>query len=108
MAAGVFGKNISINSGSGSKSVNTILTGTNTYEKVIVKVTKTGANPGAVNVGGSDVSATIFGMILETGKEYEFYAGHSVASAVNIGANLFFFNPSSEDIRLEVLGFATA
>jgi hypothetical protein len=108
MAAGVFAKNITINSSSGAKSVNTILTGTNTYEKIIVKVVKIGPNKGAVNIGGSDVSASIFGMVLETGEEKEFYSGHNVASAVNIGANLFFFNPSSENIRLDVIGFATA
>jgi hypothetical protein len=108
MAAGVFGKNLSINSGSGNKSVNTILTGTNTYEKVIVKAVQTGPNPGAVNFGGSDVSASVFGGILETGKMMEFYSGHAAASAVNLGANLFFFNPSSESIRLDVIGFATA
>lgn len=108
MAAGVFGKNITINSSSGSKSINTILTGTNTYEKVIVKCVQIGANVGAVNFGGSDVSSSVYGGILETGKEMEFYEGHGVASAVNIGANLFFFNPSSEDVRLDVIGFATA
>lgn len=108
MAAGIIGANITINSASGSKSVNTILGGTNTYEKVIVNVIKVGPNPGAINVGGINVSASIFGMIIETGKGMEFYQGHIVASGVNIGANLFFFNPSSENVRLDVLGFATA
>lgn len=108
MAAGIVGANLSVNSASGSKSVNNILGGTNTYEKVIVTITKTGPNEGAVNVGGSNVSASIFGMVLETGKSYEFYSGHGVTAGVNIGANLFFFNPSSESLRIDVLGFATA
>ncbi len=109
MAAGVFGKNLSINSASGSKSVNTILGGTNTYEKVIIRAVKTGPNEGAIYIGGSDVSATVFGMVLETGEEREFYSGHALASAVNLGANLFVFNPHpTENVRVDVIGFATA
>ena len=104
----IVGANITINSSSGSKSVNTILGGTNTYEKIIVNVVKIGPNKGAVNVGGSNVSSTVFGMIIETGTEKEFYVGHGVSSAVGIGANLFFFNPSAESIRLDIIGFATA
>lgn len=108
MAAGIIGANISLTLSDGAKSVNQILGGTNTYEKIIVNVVKTGPNLGAVNVGGSNVSDSVFGKVLETGKEYEFYAGHGVSAAVNIGANLFFINPSAEAIRLDVLGFATA
>lgn len=108
MAAGIIGANIVLNAGIGKKSVNQILGGTNTYEKVIVNVVQTKGNPIAVYIGDTNITSLVFGMILKAGESYEFYSGHGVASAVNIGANLFFLNPSSEDLRLDVLGFATA
>lgn len=108
MAAGIIGANTTLTSGGGSKSVNTILGGTNTYEKIIVSVVKTGTQEGAVHVGGSNVSGSIFGYIIRTGEEKEFYSGHGVTAAVNIGANLFFFNPSNDSLRIQILGFATA
>lgn len=104
MAAGVFGANLSIVLADGSKSVNTILGGTNTYERIIITVTQLGTKPGVVHVGGSNVSASIFGEILKTGTRTE-YTG---STAINFGANLFVINPSPESVRVEILGFATA
>lgn len=104
MAAGVVGKNLSLTLSGGSKSANTVLGGTNIYEKLIISAHKTGPNPGVIHIGGSDVSATIFGYILETGKELEI----CVSTGVGLGVNLFVFNPSSEAVRVVILGFATA
>lgn len=104
MAAGVFGANLSINAASGSKSINTILGGTNTYERVVITVTKTGVKDGVVHVGGSNVSASVFGYVLKTGDTWDIPA----STTVNMGANLFVFNPSTENVRVEVVGFATA
>lgn len=108
MAAGIIGANISLTLAGGSKSVNTILGGTNTYEKIIVSVDQLGSIAGVIHVGGSNVSASIFGDMIRTGEEKEYYMGQAVASAVGIGANLFFLNPSNESIRVSILGFATA
>lgn len=104
MAAGIIGANISINLSSGSKSINTILGGTNIYEKIIITVVKIGPNEGVIHVGGSNVSATVFGEVIRTGEKRE-YLGNTV---IGFGANMFVINPSSENVRVDILGFATA
>jgi len=111
MAAGVFGKNQIINSTSGVITASSLI-GSNTYEKILVYIDKIGPNPGAVNVGKAtapdQVSTTIFGDVIETGDMREYYESQVPNAAVGIGTNLGFFNPSTEDVRIRMLGFATA
>lgn len=104
MAAGVFGANIELDVSDGAVTINSILGGANSYEKLIITVAQLGPNPGVIHIGGSVVSSSIFGHIMRTGETSEFVANTSA----NMGSTMKIFNPSSDTLRVDILGFATA
>lgn len=111
MAVGVFGNKQDIALGTGVVTPNSLL-GANTYEKIIVSVDQIGSNPGVVYVGKAtapnQVSATVYGDVIKTGETKEYYQCQVPNSLVVIGANMGFLNPSTNLVRIRMLGFATA
>lgn len=103
MAAHFSGANITINSVSGNKSIDTILGTNQDHERVYITAVQTGPNPGVVHVGGSNVSASVFGGMIRTGETMEYRT--ITPATVDFGSNLFVFNPSLENVRVEVIAF---